>query len=78
MCLYLKNSNRRDPEPLGKYFKEQFSLITSVEEPVELENIPEFINILQQIPIDMIKTDPPSEDQIKNVLKRLKNGKSAK
>ena len=50
---------------------------TSVEEPVELENIPEFIKILQQIPIDMIKTDPPSEDEIKNVLKKLKNGKAA-
>ena len=51
--------------------------MTSVEEPVELENIPEFIKILQQIPIDMIKIDPPSEDEIKNVLKKLKNGKSA-
>ena len=50
--------------------------MTSVEEPIELENIPELIKILQQIPIDMIKTDP-LEDEIKNVLKRLKYGKSA-
>ena len=51
--------------------------MTSVEEPAELKNIPEFIKILQQKPIDKIKTDPPSEDEIKKVLKRLKNGKSA-
>ena len=50
--------------------------MTSVEEPVELENIPELLNILQQIPIDMIKTDP-LEYKIKNALKRLKYSKSA-
>ena len=68
-----KSSNKCDPEALGKHLKKHFSLMTSVEEPVE----PEFIKILQQIPIDMIKTDPPSEDEIKKVLKRLKNSKSA-
>ena len=44
---------------------------------MELQEIPEFIKVLQQISIDSIKITPPDEVEIKNVLKRLKNGKSA-
>ena len=48
-----------------------------IAEPTELQEIPEFIKVLQQISIDSIKITPPDEVEIKNVLKRLKNGKSA-
>ena len=57
--------------------KKHFGLESHIEDPIELKEIPEFIKVLQQIPIDSIKTVPPDETEITDVLKKLKNGKSA-
>ena len=47
------------------------------DDPIELSEIPDFIKKLQQVKIDDIKTAPPDHDELREVLKKLKNGKAA-
>ena len=69
--------NGCEPNKLKQYFMEHFNQEIHENEPIELTEAPEFIENLQQIGIDGIKTQPPDFNEIRNTLKRLKNGKAA-
>ena len=46
-------------------------------EPTELEVLPKVIRKLQDITTDGVETGPPDMAELKTVIKKLKNGKSA-
>ena len=66
-----------DPSVLREYFQKHFTADVIHKDPIELESAPEFIETLQNISTNDIKTGPPDESEIINVVKKLKDGKSA-
>ena len=66
-----------DPTELKKYFAEHFNCTTEDPDPIELTIAPDFVKKLHEISIDGIETGPPSREEITNVIKKLKRGKSA-
>ena len=71
-----KVSKKCDPTKLSEYFRKHFTAVPIDEDPIELENAPKFLDSLQSIPAEEIKTGPPDENELMDVIKRLKDGKS--
>ena len=74
---YVKSSKRCDPHKLKEFFKQHFTAKMIEEDPIELEEVPEFIKKLQNISTEGMVTGPPGMDELVKVIRRLKNVKSA-
>ena len=72
-----RSKNSCDTEKLKQYFMSHFNHEIPSDEPVELVDIPVFIKKLQNVSINGIKTSSPDKDELRKVLKKLKNGKAA-
>ena len=73
----VKTSKKCEPHKLKEFFRDHFKEKENETEPPELEDIPEVIHKLQDISTDCIKTGPPDMAELKTVIQKLKNGKSA-
>ena len=62
---------------LKEFFKKHFTGGIIYEDPIELEETPDFITELQRITTNDIKIGPPDEVELTNVIKNLKGGKAA-
>ena len=72
-----KASKKCEPQKLKDFFREHFRKKETEIKPPELEDLPEVIRKLQDITTDGIKTGPPDMAELRTVIKKLKNGKSA-
>lgn len=74
----IRRNNKCDPAKLKEYFSNHFSFDNQNHEdaPIELNITPEYIKILQNVRDD-INHAPPNTQEIKEVLKSLKNGKAS-
>ena len=72
-------SRRRkcDPDILKKHFIKHFNPTCTKPDPPELNQAPYFIEALQDLPENTLKTSPPDIDEIRNTVTKLKSGKSA-
>ena len=74
----VKNNNSKcDPNRLSNYFKDHFNETKELQDPIELNDAPDYIKILQGIDVQGLNTLAPNSDEIKLTVKRLKNCKSA-
>ena len=71
-----KTKKKCDLNKLKDYFKHHFTSEPINHDPIELEEVPEFIAKLQATTIQ-IDTGAPSKNEIVNTIKKMKNGKSA-
>ena len=66
-----------DPQKFKECFLDHFSIKEKLPTPSELINVPKFMKKVQRAsPID-INIEPPDNEELKNILKRLKSWKSA-
>ena len=72
-----RSSKKCDPIKLRDYFQKHFTADAIDEDPIELEYAPEFLGMLQNITTNDIKTGPPDDKELTDVIKKLKDGKSA-
>lgn len=72
-----KPSKKCDPIKLRDYFKIHFTGKTVEEDPIELEEVPEYIENLQKITTQEINIGPPDENELRDVIKNLKCGKAS-
>ena len=73
----LPKRNKCDPALLKKHFQDHFTKKMIEEDPIELTDTPEFLKILNQIESSSINTNPPDENELRNIVSNLKEGKSA-
>ena len=66
-----------DPKELTKHFKEHFNQNNEQEEPIELNDVPDYIKQLQNIDMNELNSAAPKIEEIKSTIKSLKNCKSA-
>ena len=74
------DTNRKqkcDSNKLKEHFKRHFNIEEDINEPFELNEAPEFVKELQRIDINGINTSPSNFDEIRHILKNLKNSKAA-
>jgi len=72
-----KNTKQCDPASLKNYFQKHFENKGEENEPINFSALPEYIEKLQKIKCGIIKTSPPSKDEVLEVVKKLKDGKAA-
>ena len=72
----VKQNDKCDPQKLKEFFSAHFSPRNLETDPIELIDAPEFIRKLQNVPAD-INVRPPEKEEIRDVLKNMKNGKSS-
>ena len=65
----VKTSNRCEPQKLKEYFKQHFQAKSTNGQPIELDQLPEFIKKLQDIPTEDEKTGPPDLTELKRYYK---------
>ena len=53
------------------FFKGHFTNKIVDEDPIELEEVPDYIKTLQDITTQDINTGPPDEDELRGVIKNL-------
>ena len=66
-----------EPSKLKAYFHKHFTSPQIEEEPIELEDVPEFITKLKQISTQKLNVMPPEEKEIVEVIKNLKETKAS-
>ena len=66
-----------DPQQLKEHFEKHFDLPGNMEVPKEIIEMPEYLKHLKDIPVDTIVQGVPSELEIANAIRKLKNGKSS-
>ncbi len=65
-----------EPEKLKTFFKKHFTSDPLIDDPIELTEIPEYLKALQEVQTDGKDTGPPSESEIRNVIRKQKSGKA--
>ena len=73
----IKTSNRCEPQKLKEYFKQHFQAKSTNGQPIELDQLPEFIKKLQDIPMENVKTGPSDITELRGIIKKIKSGKSS-
>ena len=73
----LREKEKCDPHKLRKYFVSHFNELSVTPEPMELENIPDYIKQLQEVEVEGLNASPPDLEELKMTIKSLQNGKSA-
>ena len=73
----LQEKEKCDPQKLKKYFVSHFNELSVTPEPIELENIPDYIKKLQEVQVDGLNASPPNLEELQTTIKNLKNGKTA-
>ena len=72
-----KPISKCEPSKLKAYFHKHFTSPQIEEEPIELEDVPEFITKLKQISTQKLNVMPPEEKEIVEVIKNLKETKAS-
>ena len=73
----IKKNNKCDPEKLKAHFSKHFNIATPADIPDELLEAPDYILNLRDTSNIEINHDSPTKQEIKGVLKHLKNGKAS-
>ena len=73
----LRKSKECDPYLLKQYFEKHFQNKEIDYDPVNFEPAPDFIGDLQKIKCWQIKNGSPDLEELNDVIKKLKDGKSA-
>ena len=73
----VQKTNQCDPAKLKEHFKKHFNITTTQEPPIELQDAPPFIEQLQRINYEDIKSGAPDLTEICSTITSLKNGKAA-
>ena len=73
----INNTSKCDPSILRNHFYQHFNSEVTKNEPIELNEVPEFIKTLQELPENLMKTSAPDMEELKSTIKTLKNGRSA-
>ena len=73
----IKSNNKCDPSILRKHFYQHFNRETTETEPIEINEVPEFMKVLHGVPENIMKTSAPDKEELKSTIKTLKNGRSA-
>ena len=66
----VKSRKGCDSEKLKQFFKKHFTSDPITDDPIELNEIPEYLKVLQDIQTDGINTNPPGEDEIRHVVRK--------
>ena len=75
-----KDTNRKvgcETSELKQHFIKHFNYEIQENDPVELTEAPDFIKKLQHITIHGMQTNSPGFNELRAILKKLKNGKAA-
>ena len=72
-----KRSKSCDPASLKQHFQKHFDDDRDEADPISFTVLPDYIEKLQKIKCEKIKTSSPSSDEILQVVKKLKDGKAA-
>ena len=72
-----KRSKSCDPASLKQHFQKHFEDNGDETDPINFTALPDYIEKLQRIKCEKIKTSAPSSDEILQVVKKLKDGKAA-
>lgn len=72
----VKSTNKCDPKKLKDYFVKHFQRDRTRECPKELQQAPYFIKLLREVQ-ENVNVDPPSSQELEEVIRRLKNGKTS-
>ena len=72
----VKVKKQCDPLKLKEYIKQHFTSSEISDDPKELIMIPDIIERLQQTPIQ-INCEPPTKEELKETIKKLKGGKAS-
>ena len=73
----IKTARKCDPSKLKEHFKKHFTAAETNELPYEFIEIPDFITDLRNIPAQELKSGPPDEKELLDVIRNLKDGKSS-
>ena len=73
----IRKSKECDPCLLRQYFEKHFESKEFDYDPVNFEPAPVFIRNLQKIKYDQVKNGPPDLEELVDVIRKLKDGKSA-
>ena len=73
----IKTARKCDPSKLKEHFKKHFTAAETNELPYEFIEIPDFISDLRNIPAQELKSGPPDEKELLDVIRNLKDGKSS-
>ena len=65
-----------EPDKLKTFFKKHFTSDPIIDDPIELTEIPEYLKALQEVQTDGIYTGPPSETEIRSIIRKQKSGKA--
>ena len=72
----IKPSSKCEPSALKEHFSKHFDREVWKEPPVEFETAPDFIELLRNCQ-ENINVEPPTRDEMVDIIKKLKNGKAA-
>ena len=67
-----------EPDKLKTFFKKHFTSDPIIDDPIELTEIPEYLKALQEVQTDGIYTGPPSETEIRSIIRKQKSGKATR
>ena len=73
----VKMKAKCDPAKITDHFKQHFNPNRADEPPIELHEAPMFLENLKKINIEGINTSSPSKKELKDIMKKLKGGKSS-
>ena len=73
----VKMKAKCDPVKITDHFKQHFNPNRTDEPPIELHEAPMFLENLKKINIEGINTSSPSKKELKDIMKKLKGGKSS-
>ena len=71
----VNNTSKCDSSILRNHFYRHFNSEVIKNEPIELNEVPEFIKTLQELPENLMKTSAPDMEELKSTIKTLKNGR---
>ena len=73
----IKRGKQCDTSKLKEYFIIHFNQSTTKDDPIEIKEAPAFIELLKNIPENILSTAPPDRNELTTIIKSLKNGKTA-
>ena len=71
-----RRTNGCEPSKLKEFFEKHFTTSNTKIEPIELQDAPEFVQVLRQVSFEGIDSTAPEKEEIKKVISKLKNGKT--
>ena len=70
-------TKRCEPHKLKEFFRKHFQSAGAGAEPIELDQLPDTIKKLQEIPTLNMRSGPPDKEELLKVIRKIKNSNSA-